>query len=98
MLHLESRGGKRGGKERERAKKEEPLLLPRPPFLFILFPAKANGKCQYLEANGVSGYIWVANTILFQKETKRKGEFMRVADELLSIGLDQVLEMAVFGF
>lgn len=100
MLHLERRGGKReGGKNAsEQRKKEESLLLPRPPFLFILFPAEANGKCQYLEANGVSGYIWVANTILFQKKKqKEKTNPRERADELLAVGFGQVFDMALLG-
>lgn len=71
MLPLEKE--ERKGKERERAKKEEPTFTP--PFLSFLFyfPAEANGKCQYLEANGVSGYIWVANTFCSKKEMNPRG-------------------------
>lgn len=68
-LEKEEKVGKRNASE---PKKERVLFLP--PFLFFLlfyFPAEANGKCQYLEANGVSGYIWVANTFCSKKKKKR---------------------------
>lgn len=72
MLPLEREREK--GKRTASEQRKKSQLSP-PPFLFLFyFPAEANGKCQYLEANGVSGYIWVANTFCSkQKMNPRQG-------------------------